>query len=142
VPTQLLATVATRRTRPGPNAPLGLLLLATLSTAAAVGGLACLWIHAGASAAEHVLAPAGIVLVATSIVQLRVILSAWRCHRICAEYVAPARFSRAMAVGAVVAYVAVVAVNPAAYAIAAMVAAISVWYTVLLLPLAGLPHSL
>jgi hypothetical protein len=142
VPTQILATVAAERSRPGPNSPLGLLLLATLSTACAVGGLACLWIHAGASTAEHVLAPAGIVFVATSLVQLRVILSAWRCHRICGEYIAPARFSRAMAVGAVVVYVAVVAVGPAAYAIVATLAAISVWYTVLLLPLAGLPHSL
>jgi hypothetical protein len=142
VPTQILAAVANGRGRPGRNSPLGLLVLAIVSTAAAAGGLACLWIHAGATIAEQVLAPAGIVLIATSLVQLRVISSAWRRNRIVAAYLAPGRFSRAMAAGVVVAYLVVVAMGPAVFAIAVLVAAISVWYTILLLPLAGLPHAL
>ena len=117
----------------------GGLLLVTLSA-----GFYCFALHAQSVDMERVLAPAGVALVASALVQCRLIASGWRHRRLAATESPLAHFSfwRRLGVGAFLAYLAALAIGPLPYAVSAWVAAVAVCYAVLLLPLAVTPNVL
>jgi hypothetical protein len=123
-------------------ASLATLVLVSLATL--VGGIACLWVHARASAPEHFLVPAGVVGLASFWVQLRVFITAWR-QRHFATHGGPLGkigFWRRLFAGAFIAYVAALAVGPRPGVGSAWLSAVAAWYTFLLLPLAAPPRVL
>lgn len=120
-------------------AAVGAFNLATL-----LGAVACLAVHARASDQEQILAPAGIVLLASSLAQIQILRAGWRHGRI-ATADNPLRqfgFWRWLFGGAFFLYLASLAVGPARYIACALLAALSLWYALLLLPLAASPRAL
>jgi hypothetical protein len=112
--------------------------IGTVALTTLIAGALLLVAHNRAQIAEHVLAPAGIVLLVCSVAQLRIAARLW--NRRGAQ--GPQRdwrslsFWRRLVVGAFLAYAAALAIGPVAYIEFAILAAIAAWYTVLLLPLA------
>jgi hypothetical protein len=125
--------------RPAFLAVYSLVALATLA-----GGIAAIFVHTRASAGEHVLAPAGLVLLVSSVVQSRSVWRLWRPRRMSAPNLPLAtwRSWRQLLAGAFVAYIAAAAIGPARYLSCAWLAAVAAWYTLLFLPLAASPTVL
>lgn len=118
---------------------LGVFYLATL-----FGAVACLALHARASNREMILAPAGIVLLASSLAQIQIVRAGWRRGRI-ATADNPLRqfgFWRWLLAGAFFLYLASLAMGPARYIACALLAGVNLWYALLLLPLAASPRAL
>lgn len=129
-----------------PPAPAGwqswasLAVCGTLCLATAAGGVLCLWVHA-ARGSERVLAPAGIALLASAAVQLRLSGMGIRNRRIFTDQ-APFRqlgFWRLFFAGVFFTYLAALFVGPLEYVVCAWIAGVSLWYAVMLLPLAAPP---
>jgi broad specificity phosphatase PhoE len=107
-------------------------------------GFYCFALHAQSVDLERILAPAGVALVASALVQGRLIVDGWRNRRLATTENPLAHFSfwRRLAVGAFFAYLAALAIGPLPNAVSAWVAAVAVCYAVLLLPLAVTPNVL
>lgn len=120
------------------------LLLAGVGLAWLVGGIACLVLRVGDAESGPILAPAGVVLVAFALVQLRLIFSAWCAGRLTASQNPLGQFGfwRSLLIGALLAYLAALAVGPVRYVGCAWIAAVCGWQTLLMLPLAAAPNPL
>lgn len=124
-------------------APLGTLAALWLATLA--GACGCLVLHAMEPAgSERILVPAGMALLASALLQARLAVTGWRNGRLVGAD-NPARrlgFWSAAFAGAAVAFLVTLALGPARYVGCAWMAAVSLWQTVLLLPLAVSPRVL
>ncbi len=127
-----------RRDQQIPCVVLGMVCVATL-----LGGILCFVEHSHA-VAEHLLVPAGLALLASGLMQARLIASAWRTGRLTLSDLPPARFGfwRALSCGAFLTYLAALVVGPRDYVVCLWLGAISLWYVGLLLPLAASPSML
>jgi hypothetical protein len=121
---------------------LGIICLATL-----LGGILCLVANSveySRAAAGRLLVPAGLMLVVSGLIQARLIVVARHNRRLELAGLPLLQFSfwRALSSGAFVAYLAALAVGPREYMACLWVAVVSLWYSVLLLPLAASPSML
>ncbi len=113
-----------------------LVALATLA-----GGIAAIIVHTRVSPGERVLAPAGALLLVSSVVQSRLTWIASRTRGPTTRNLPLSTWAwwRQWCAGAFIAYIAVAAMGPSRYLGCAWLAAVAVWYTILLLPLAASP---
>ena len=113
--------------------PVVLGVVALLTTA---GGAGLIILHGRAIVTGHVLAPAGIVLLVCSCLQWRTAWSLWTRPQLAvgAEALFGLVFWRRLFVGAFLSYIAAVIIGPAQHIEYGLLAAVAVWYTVLLLP--------
>lgn len=123
------------------------LALGTICLATLLGGILCLVensVEHSRAAAGRLLVPAGLMLVVSGLIQARLIVDAWRNRRMGLVGLPLVQFSfwRAVSSGAFVAYVAALAVGPREYVACLWVAVVSLWYAILLLPLAASPSML
>lgn len=120
---------------------LTLAVLATAWLAELAGGIVCLVLRFRDRQFGPLLAPAGLMLVACAVVQLRLIFSAWRAGRLSGSEnpLASLRFWRSLLMGALVAYLAALAIGPVRNVGCAWIAAVCAWQTLLMLPLAASP---
>ncbi len=121
---------------------LGIVCLATL-----LGGILCLVensVEYSRAAAGRLLVPAGLMLLISGLIQVRLIVAAWRNRRLELAGLPLVQFSfwRAVSSGAFVAYLAALVVGPREYMACLWVAVVSSWYAILLLPLAASPSML
>ncbi|MEX0678661.1 MAG: hypothetical protein WD063_16395 [Pirellulales bacterium] len=126
------------------NLSLAPLLLAAVGLGWLLAGVACLALRVSDAASGPVLAPAAVVLVACSLVQLRLTLAAWHSGRLMASQnpLGQIGFWRSLLFGALLAYLAALAVGPVRYLGCAWIAAVCGWQTLLMLPLAASPNAL
>jgi len=117
---------------------LGIICLATLA-----GSLFCFVEHSRA-AASPLLVPAGLMLVASALIQARIVVVAWRTRRLESSGLPLLRFGfwRALLGGAFVAYLVALVVGPREHMAYLWLAVVSLLYAVLLLPLAASPTML
>jgi hypothetical protein len=117
-----------------------LALLAAAALASISGGVACLWYHAHAADPEDVLGPAGIVFLICGLAQLRIATIGWRGGRQITATIL--RSCRLFLAGAFFAYLAALAIGPVPSIGCGWLAAVTVWYSLLLVPLAASPRVL
>jgi hypothetical protein len=116
---------------------LALILLAAVSLGWLVGGIACLYFRWSDARSGPLLAPAGVVLVLSALVQWRLADVAWRAGRLTLfnNPLSQFRFWRLFLSGTVLAYLAALALGPVRSIGCAWIAAVCVWQTLLYLPL-------
>jgi hypothetical protein len=126
----------------GPAMPLAPanILLPVLPIISFAGGAYCLGLHAIGQVAQQVLAPAGIVLMLTSLAQARLLFAAWQSRRTLEGLTEHRRILNALALGLVGSYLITAAFGPGPYGGAMMTAAFSVFATLAMLPLAASPR--
>jgi hypothetical protein len=119
-------------------------LHAALSLAWLAVGLTLFAIRWDNPAAGPLVVPAGLSIVVCAIVQGRLAWTAIRSGKLAPARDPLVRFAywRRLAIGAVLVYLAALAVGPYPYLGAAWLAALGVWQTLLLLPLAASPQAL
>jgi hypothetical protein len=117
-------------------------LLPLLPSISFVSGAYCIGLHAVGQIPQHVLAPAGIVLVLASLTQARVLLAAWKKRHTLEGLAEHRSVLFVLALGLVSSYIFAVALGPGLYAGAVMAAAFSVFATLAMLPLAASPRAL
>jgi hypothetical protein len=120
-----------------------LVILALVSLACAAGGVFCLWNHSQLADEEHVLAPAGLILLACGLAQMRIVQRHRRAPhaaRGAALWIVLASW-RWLLAAAFAAYLAALAVGPVHSLGWAWLAAVAVCHTLVLLPLAATPKT-
>src|SRR4051794_19846064 len=118
------------------------LLLPLLPIISFASGAYCIGLHAAAQQPQHVLAPAGIVLILASLAQARVLFAAWQKRRSLEGLIEQRGVWVVLALGLIISYVFAVALGPGVYGGAVMAAAFLGVATLAMLPLAASPHVL
>lgn len=112
-----------------------------LSLAWLASGIVCLLLRLGDAQSGPLLASSGAMLVAGALVQVRLMGAGWRTGRLATRDnpTAQLAFWRWLLIGALLAYLAALALPPQRYVGCAWLAAVCGWHTLLLLPLAASP---
>lgn len=107
-------------------------------------GSCCLVLRLRDAQSGPLLATSGVLLAACGLAQLRMLFAAWRGRRLTGSENPLPRpaFWRSLAIGALVAYLAVLAIPRTPYVGSVWLAAVCAWQTLLLLPLAASPATL
>jgi hypothetical protein len=138
------STIARRQVpvRYGWKAKVVLATAALVALATIAGGLIAVVVHARLTVSEHVLAPAGMVLILSALVQFRTVFRVWQARSVAAleRHLIQGSFLRALLLVTIAGYGATLAIGPVPFIACAWLAIVAACYSMLLLPLAAPPR--